>query len=91
MGRIRPANRALSSVSTQASSLDRPVLVRQDLELMIRWVDRLWSYLVERDNFGPGENRRQAREMLDQAREHYRPSWPRRGNPRGCSPPVQSP
>jgi hypothetical protein len=34
-------------------------------------VDRLWAYLVERDNFGPGDNRARAKEMIDQARQHY--------------------
>ena len=46
------------------------VLVREDLELAVRWVDRLWAYLVERDNFGSAENQDSAREMIDQAREH---------------------
>jgi hypothetical protein len=49
----------------------RPALVEQDLETAIRWVDRLWAYLVERDNFGPGENRARAKAMIDQARRHY--------------------
>jgi hypothetical protein len=48
-----------------------PALVEQDLETAIRWVDRLWAYLVERDNFGPGDNRARAKEMIDQARQHY--------------------
>jgi hypothetical protein len=48
-----------------------PTLVEQDLETAIRWVDRLWAYLVERDNFGPGDNRARAKEMIDQARQHY--------------------
>ena len=46
------------------------VLVREDLELAVRWVDRLWAYLVERDNFGSAENQDSAREMIDRAREH---------------------
>ena len=50
---------------------DRPALVREDLELAVRWVDRLWAYLVERDNFGSAGNREAAREMIDQARRHY--------------------
>jgi hypothetical protein len=49
----------------------KPTLVRADLETAIRWTDRLWAYLVERDNFGPGENRAKAKEMIDQARKHY--------------------
>src|SRR5262249_26948235 len=49
-----------------------PVLVREDLEFMLRWLDRLWGYLVERNNFGPGQNRERARTMIEQAREYYR-------------------
>ncbi len=49
----------------------RPTLVREDIELMIRWVDRLWAYLEERNNFGPGDNRRRAQRVLQQAREHF--------------------
>ena len=48
-----------------------PTLVRADLEMAVRWVDRLWAYLVERDNFGSLENRRAARAMIDRARLHY--------------------
>jgi len=48
-----------------------PVLIKEDLALMIRWVDRLWALLEERDNFGPGDNKARAREMIAQAREHY--------------------
>ena len=50
----------------------KPVLVREDLEIAVRWVDRLWAYLVERDNFGSPVFRESAREMIDQARKHYR-------------------
>jgi TolB protein len=56
-----------------------PVLVRQDLELMLRWIDRHWAYLEERDNFGPGDNRALARRMFDQAREHYQAKLARAG------------
>ena len=49
-----------------------PVLVKQDVELMIRWVDRMEALLEERNNYGPGENRDRALRMLAQAREHYR-------------------
>jgi hypothetical protein len=48
-----------------------PTLLKEDLELMIFWVDRLWALLEERDNFGPGDNRARARKMIDQARQHY--------------------
>ena len=49
----------------------KPVLVREDLEIALRWIDRLWGYLVERNNFGPSGNREAARAMVDQARQHY--------------------
>ncbi len=48
-----------------------PVLVREDVELMLRWIGRLWQLLEERDNFGPDPNRERARAMLDMARSHY--------------------
>jgi TolB protein len=51
---------------------DRPVLAAPDLELMLRWIERLWAYLEERNNFGPGANRERARKMFEAAREHYR-------------------
>jgi hypothetical protein len=49
----------------------KPVLIKQDLELMVRWVDRLWLLLEERDNLGPGDNRERARKMVEQARTHF--------------------
>ena len=48
-----------------------PVIVKEDVELMIRWLGRLWGYLDERDNFGPAPNRANARKMFDQAIGHY--------------------
>jgi hypothetical protein len=51
---------------------DSPVLVREDVELMIRWIERLWSILEERNNLGPGDNRARARKMFDEALAHYR-------------------
>ena len=45
--------------------------MRGDLGLAVRWVDRLWAYLVERDNVGSAENRDSAREMVGRAREHF--------------------
>jgi hypothetical protein len=48
-----------------------PVLMKEDLELMLRWIDRLWAYLEERNNFGPDPNRQEARRLFDQARRHY--------------------
>ena len=50
----------------------KPALVREDLEIALRWVDRLWGYLVERDNFGSRANREAARDMIDRARKHYK-------------------
>src|SRR6202043_1889607 len=32
----------------------QPTLLKEDIELMIRWVDRLWALLEEGNNFGPG-------------------------------------
>jgi hypothetical protein len=51
---------------------DRGVLVREDVELMIRWIERFWNILEERNNLGPGENRARARKMVDEALAHYR-------------------
>ncbi len=56
-----------------------PVLVKRDLEVLVRWVDRLWLYLEERDNFGPGDNRQKAKEMIDKARAHYAEKLARAG------------
>jgi hypothetical protein len=49
----------------------QPTLLKEDIELMIRWVDRLWDLLEERNNFGPGGNRQRARQIFTRAREHY--------------------
>ncbi len=49
----------------------KPALLKPDLELMIRWIDRLWALLEERNNFGPGDNRERARTMIEQARHHF--------------------
>jgi hypothetical protein len=49
----------------------RPTLVEEDLETAIRWTDRFWQNLVERDNFGPDPNRERAKQMVDQARARY--------------------
>jgi hypothetical protein len=50
----------------------KPVLIREDLELMLRWTDRLWAYLEQRNNFGPAGNRGTAIEIFARARTHYR-------------------
>ena len=50
----------------------KSALVREDLMVALRWVDRLWAYLVERDNFGSRENREAVAEMIEDARRHYR-------------------
>jgi hypothetical protein len=47
-------------------------LIKEDVLIMIRWIDRLWLLLEERNNFGPGKNREIAKQMIDQARAHYR-------------------
>jgi hypothetical protein len=57
---------------------ENPVLVKEDLELMLRWIDRLWAYLEERDNFGMEANREEARRMFDRARLHYTDKLSRR-------------
>ena len=49
----------------------KSVLVRKDLELMLRWIDRLWAYLEERNNYGSPENRAQALRTFNEARAHY--------------------
>jgi hypothetical protein len=49
----------------------KPALVRDDVELLIRWTDRLWALLEERNNFGSAANREQARRIFEQARKHY--------------------
>ena len=49
----------------------KPVRVKQDVELMIRWIDRFEALLDERNNYGPGENRQRAKTMIAQARAHY--------------------
>jgi TolB protein len=81
---IRVSGRAARGVSRETGGTPRaysgpiyvraggaPALVKQDVELMIRWIDRLWAYLDERDNFGPAPNRSEARKLFDQARRHY--------------------
>ena len=49
----------------------RPTIVKDDVELMLAWIDRLWLLLEERNNFGPGTNRQRARQMIEQARRVY--------------------
>jgi len=49
----------------------RPALVKEDLELTIRWIDRLWASLEERNKFGPGNPREIARRMILGAFAHY--------------------
>jgi hypothetical protein len=48
-----------------------PTLIREDVQLMLRWIDRLWALLEERNNMGPPPNRERAREMILQARRHF--------------------
>jgi TolB protein len=74
-----PPARGLASAPARAHSApvyvhvgSRPVIVREDVELMVRWLNRLWASLEERNNFGPGNNRAQARAMLDRGLAHYR-------------------
>ena len=48
-----------------------PTLIKEDIELMLRWVDRFGALLEERNNYGPGDNRARARNMVAQARSHF--------------------
>jgi|GEM_PF-561059 len=50
----------------------QPVLIREDVQLMMRWIGALWGFLEERDHWGSRENRARARVMFDQALAHYR-------------------
>jgi hypothetical protein len=74
-----PPSRGLSSAPARAHSAavyvhvgGRPVIVREDVELMIRWLNRFWASLEERNNFGSANNRALARAMLDRGLAHYR-------------------
>jgi hypothetical protein len=74
-----PATRGLPTELARAHSAPvfvhvggKPVILREDVELMIRWLNRLWASLEERNNFGPGNNRTQARAMFDRGLAHYR-------------------
>jgi hypothetical protein len=49
----------------------RPTVLKDDVELMLTWVDRLWLLLEERKNLGPGTNHERARQMIQQARRYY--------------------
>jgi hypothetical protein len=48
-----------------------PTVLKDDVELMLTWVDRLWLLLEERKNLGPGTNHERARQMIQQARRYY--------------------
>ncbi|MGH9661795.1 MAG: CehA/McbA family metallohydrolase [Bryobacteraceae bacterium] len=74
-----PSTRGLPTEMARAHSAPvyvhvggRPVIVREDVELMIRWLNRLWASLEERNNFGPGNNRARAQEMFSRGLAHYR-------------------
>lgn len=68
---LTPEARAHSS-AVHAIVGSEPPLVREDLMIALRWGDRLWPYLVERDNFGSRENREAVAGMIEDARKHYR-------------------
>jgi hypothetical protein len=59
------------SSAVYVTSGQQQVLVREDLELAVRWVDRLWAYLIERDNFGSAANQAAATDMIGRARQHF--------------------
>ena len=74
-----PSTRGLPTEAARAHSAPvyvhvggKPVIVKEDVELMIRWLNRLWASLEERNNFGPGSNRARARAMFDRGLAHYR-------------------
>jgi Tol biopolymer transport system component len=69
-GTIGPAQAHSAPIYVEMGG--EPTLVKEDVDLMIRWLERLWAYLEERNNFGPGENRARARRMFDQGFAHYR-------------------
>jgi hypothetical protein len=49
----------------------KATLIREDIAMLLRWTDRLWLYLEERNNFGTSNNRELAKKTIDKAREHY--------------------
>lgn len=49
----------------------KDTLIREDIAMLLRWTDRLWLYLEERNNFGTSNNRDLAKKTIDKAREHY--------------------
>jgi hypothetical protein len=49
----------------------KPTLIKDDLALMVRWLDRLWALLEERNNFGSQNNREIAHKMIFNARAYY--------------------
>ncbi|MBL8173819.1 MAG: CehA/McbA family metallohydrolase [Bryobacterales bacterium] len=49
----------------------KPVLIREDIELLSRWTRRLWLLLEERNNFGSPANKAAARAMFDKGLAHY--------------------
>jgi hypothetical protein len=50
----------------------KPLVVREDVELMVRWINSLWMYLEERNNFGPAGNRQKARAYFERALAVYK-------------------
>ncbi|MCI0621245.1 MAG: CehA/McbA family metallohydrolase [Acidobacteria bacterium] len=50
----------------------KPTLIKEDIEMLLQWISRLWAYLEDRNNFGPGDNRKRAKELIDKANDHYR-------------------
>jgi len=50
----------------------KPAIVREDVELMIRSLNRLWVDLEERNNIGSPANKKIARALFDQGLAHYR-------------------
>jgi hypothetical protein len=69
-GNIQGARAHSGAVSVQLGG--KPVVVREDVELMVRWINSLWMYLEERNNFGPAGNRQKARAYFERALAVYK-------------------
>jgi hypothetical protein len=69
-GNIQGARAHSGVVSVQLGG--QPVVVREDVELMVRWLNSLWMYLEERNNFGPAGNRQKARAYFERALAVYK-------------------
>lgn len=69
LGVVRPGRGHSGAIYVTVGG--KPVLVRRDLQTMIRWIDHLRLLLEEQNRLGPGDHRQRARQMILQARSHY--------------------